>query len=769
MIMTGSHDSVLVAISISIAIAASYTALDLAGRIRASEGWLRRVWLATAAIAMGGGIWAMHFVAMLAFSMPGMEVGYDVQLTIVSLLVAIVVTGAGFVVMSRSRGALAPLLVAGVFMGLGIVAMHYIGMAAMQMPAALRYDRLWLAISVLIAVGAATAALWLASRESHLVVRFGAAAMMGAAIAGMHFAGMRAAIFTMVPGFDMARGNSSVSQSMLAIGVSTAAFLILFLSLIAAMFDRRFAVLVQREAEVLRQSEERFRSLYKRTPLPLHALDRFGLIEHVSDAWLDLMGYAREEVIGRPFINFLTEASARQFLQDWPELLRQGSLGPCEYRAVTRDGAFLDLVSAAKVERDSAEELLHVVGGLTDVTGRRRAEEALRQAQKLETMGQLTGGIAHDFNNLLAVILGNLELLRKRLPEDPKALRLLESAYQGAERGASLTQRLLAFARRQDLRPQPVDIPALVQGMTNLLQRSLGPRVQIETHFPLGLPFARVDAHQLEMALLNLAVNARDAMPDGGVVDISASEALLAGGEVDDLPAGRYVRLTFADTGAGMDEETLARATDPFFTTKGVGQGTGLGLSMVQGLAAQSGGWLALRSVVGRGTTAELYLPFAERPARRKPEPARPDETPTKLPAMTILVVDDDPLVLANTAAMLEDLGATVMMASSGGGALAEVQRGGIDLVVADQLMPQMTGLELAEAIRKDCPGLPLLLVSGFANLDRDAVKDIHVLAKPFTQEALARAVRMVKVSASVIPIKQPRTRTSEGGGASES
>lgn len=768
MIMTGSHDSVLVSISISIAVAASYTALDLAGRIRASEGWLRRVWLVTAAIAMGGGIWAMHFVAMLAFSMPGMAVGYDVELTIVSLLVAIVVTGAGFAVMGRSRGAVGPLLVAGIFMGLGIVAMHYIGMAAMQMPAALSYDRLWLAISVLIAVGAATAALWLASRESHHFVRFGAAAVMGAAIAGMHFSGMRAAIFTMAPGFDMARGASGASQSMLAIGVSTAAFLILFLSLIAAMFDRRFALLVQREANALRQSEERFRSLYKGTPLPLHALDRFGLIEHVSDAWLDLMGYTREEVIGRPFVNFLTEASARQFLQDWPELLRQGLLGPREYRAVTRDGAFLDLVSAAKVERDSADELLHVVGGLTDMTGRRRAEEALRQAQKLETMGQLTGGIAHDFNNLLAVILGNLELLRKRLPEDPKALRLLESAYQGAERGASLTQRLLAFARRQDLRPQPVDIPELVHGMTNLLQRSLGPRVQVETHFSLGLPLARVDAHQLEMALLNLAVNARDAMPDGGDVDISASETLLADGEIDDLPAGRYVRLTFADTGAGMDEETLTRATDPFFTTKEVGQGTGLGLSMVQGLAAQSGGWLALHSVVGQGTTAELYLPFAERPVRRKPEPAHPDEAPTKLPPMTVLVVDDDPLVLANTAAMLEDLGVAVMMASSGSGALAEVQRGGIDLVVADQLMPQMTGLELAEEIRKDYPELPLLLVTGFADLDRDAIKGIHVLAKPFTQEALARTVRMVKVSASIIPINQRRSRTSAGDDAPE-
>jgi signal transduction histidine kinase len=218
----------------------------------------------------------------------------------------------------------------------------------------------------------------------------------------------------------------------------------------------------------------------------------------------------------------------------------------------------------------------------------------------VEAVGQLTGGVAHDFNNLLSVVLGNLELLRKRIPEDPKASKLLDSAVEGARRGAALTQRMLAFARRQDLKPQPVEVPDLVRGMADLLQRSIGPTIRIETRFPLHLPRALVDGHQLELALLNLVVNARDAMPDGGTITISAREEGQAG----------FICLSVADTGEGMDEATLAHASEPFFTTKGTGKGTGLGLSMVHGLAEQSGGALALKSQKGEGTTAEIWLPI---------------------------------------------------------------------------------------------------------------------------------------------------------------
>jgi len=763
MIMTGSHDTLLVVLSIVVAMVASYTALDLAGRVRASEGLLQRIWLGAAAVAMGGGIWAMHFVAMLAFTVPGMEVTYDIGLTLVSLGVAIIATGVSFAIMCRSSDSWPLLAAAGVLMGFGVVAMHYVGMAAMRMPATLRYDRLWFALSVLIAIGAATAALWLASRDRHSTHRVFAAIVMGVAIAGMHFAGMRAALFTMAPEVDVAKAASSVGQAALAFAVSTAALLILFLALIAAMFDRRFAALAHREAQALRASEERFRSLYRGTPLPLHSLDREGRIEQVSNNWLELMGYAREEVEGKPFHTFLANESAAGFVEtDWPTLIRDDSLPPREHRVVTHAGDFRDVVVSAKVERDERGAFLHVLGGLTDITQRKRTEDVLRQTQKIEAIGQLTGGVAHDFNNLLAVVVGNLELLRKRMPEDATLSRLVESALEGAQRGASLTQRLLAFARRQDLRPTRVDVPDLVRGMTDLLRRSLGPQIRVETHFPLGLAPVRVDANQLEMSILNIAVNARDAMPDGGTLDISADEAVLADLSDDEraaheLAGSRFVRLTLADTGTGMDERTLERAVDPFFTTKGLGKGTGLGLSMVQGLAAQSGGRLVLRSTPGAGTVVELFLPVAEAvPASAEPRTEPADEGEAG-PARTILVVDDDSLVLANVVAMLEDLGHTAVPAASGEDALRQLSSGcAADLLLTDQLMPGITGTQLMRRARQRRPTMPMLLMSGFSEFTESESEAVTRLSKPFTQLQLATAIRRAATATPAIPLHKP-------------
>ncbi|MGR6329879.1 MHYT domain-containing protein [Sphingomonas sp. XXL09] len=749
MAAAGQYDSLLVAMSIIIAIIASFTALDLAGRVRASAGWMRIVWLGTAAVAMGGGIWAMHFVAMLAFSMPGMAVDYDVGLTLVSLLLPILVTGAAFSVVTRGQRSLRRCATAGLFMGLGVVTMHYLGMAAMRMAGSIRYDPSWIAVSVLIAIGAATVALWLAARTSRQVEKAGAAIVMGIAVAGMHFAGMRAATFTLHATPQAGQGTSA-SQTALAIGVLAASFLILFLSLLAAMFDRRFALAAQREAAALRASEERFRALYRGTPLPLHSLDRDGRIEQVSNAWLALLGYQRAEVVGTPFSDFLTDESAHQFReQDWPQLLEAGTLDPRDYRVVTRSGAILDVVSAMRVECDEARNFLHAVGGLTDVTERKRAEDALRQAQKIEALGQLTGGVAHDFNNLLAVIMGNLDLLRRRLPDDPRLARLVASAMEGAQRGASLTQRLLAFARKQDLKPEAVDLAELVRGMTDLLQRSLGPRVQVETRFPAGLPPVHADAHQLELALLNLAVNARDAMPEGGMLAIGAVAETVAADDPHGLAAGDYVRLTMVDQGEGMDAATLAKATDPFFTTKGVGKGTGLGLSMVHGLAEQSGGRLAIRSAPGRGTTVALYLP-ATKPVRTAPVvPVRDDAR--NVPPLEVLVVDDDSLVLANTAAMLEDLGHRVRLAASGEAALAALaDNAAVDLVITDQLMPQMTGVQLASRICQQAPDLPILIVSGFAELGADAGR-FPILSKPFDRASLADALAAIVGSANAL------------------
>ena len=286
----------------------------------------------------------------------------------------------------------------------------------------------------------------------------------------------------------------------------------------------------------------------------------------------------------------------------------------------------------AELERRVAERTAELAQANAELEQRveertREREAALAQVhemQKLESLGQLTGGVAHDFNNLLMVILGNLELLRKRLPEDPRLLRLVDGAMQGAERGATLTKRMLAFARRQELRPETVDVPRLVDGMEEMLRRTLGPGIQIVTAYRTDLPAIRVDPSQLELALLNLALNARDAMPHGGRLVIGG-RCLAAGvGAPPELADGHYVCLTVSDTGAGMDEATLKRAAEPFFTTKGAGKGTGLGLSMVHGLAAQSGGAMRITSQPGDGTTVELWLPVSEAAAMADvlPQPA---------------------------------------------------------------------------------------------------------------------------------------------------
>jgi PAS domain S-box-containing protein len=760
----GSHDSFLVALSILIAIVASYTALDLASRIQAAQGWAKHVWLAAAAFAMGGSIWSMHFVAMLAFSMPNMPTDYDLTLTAISFALPILVTGVGFHIVNRSGQSLTALALSGLLMGVGIAGMHYTGMAAMRMPAALSYNSLWVAISILIAIGASTVALWLAFRHTGLLQRLAAALVMGSAISGMHYAAMQGAIFTVAPGVDHAHGHAGLGQTSLALAVSATTFLILFLALIAAMFDRRFALLAAREATALRASEEQYRTLYKKTPLPLHSANKAGIIDHVSDAWLDLLGYRREEVVGRPITDFMTEDSIQHRTQVvWPTLLRDGVFKDAEYRLIAKSGAILDVLMSGRVERDADGRFLSILGGIVDVTARKRAEAALRQSQKIEAVGQLTGGVAHDFNNLLAVVLGNLDLLRKRVPDDPKITRLIDSAIQGAQRGAALTQRMLSFARRQDLRPEPVDVPDLVKGMADLLQRSVGPMVRIETRFPLGLAYAHADANQLELALLNLVVNARDAMLDGGTITIAGQEQTIGSDQISGLSPGRYVCLSVSDTGHGMDEATLARAMEPFFTTKEVGKGTGLGLSMVHGLAAQSGGRLVLKSHKGRGTTVEIWLPAIQVPATVPAEAARTGDTNT--PALgrkplTILVVDDDALVLQSTAAMLEELGHQVLEAGSGGEAVEYLSRArSVDLVITDQAMPGMTGLKLVETIRQRWPHLPIILASGYADLPPQLEPDLIRLSKPFRQDRLASAIseRMQGAGAGKVIRFRPR------------
>jgi signal transduction histidine kinase/CheY-like chemotaxis protein len=382
-----------------------------------------------------------------------------------------------------------------------------------------------------------------------------------------------------------------------------------------------------------------------------------------------------------------------------------------------------------------------------DVTDRVRDQQRLAEATsqmhemaKLETLGQLTGGVAHDFNNLLTPIVGALDMLRRQHESDARSNRLISGAMQAAERAATLVQRLLSFARRQHLEARTVDVKALVEGMHDLMQRTIGPHIAVRVDTAANLPAARVDPGQLELAVLNLAVNARDAMAGGGQLRLELDRVEVKPEANESLKPGRYIRLSVTDTGMGMDEATLARAIEPFFTTKGQGEGTGLGLSMVHGLAAQSGGALKIRSTVGKGTTAELWLPAAAGMAEAVDE--EDGALPRQPRRATILIVDDEDLVRSATTEMLREMGHTVLEEATGSAALGRLKSGEeIDLLITDYLMPGMRGSELVEEARILRPGMPVLLLTGYANLAKGEAAGLPRLSKPFREADLARAV----------------------------
>jgi PAS domain S-box-containing protein len=637
----------------------------------------------------------------------------------------------------------------------------------------------------------------------------------------------------------------------------------------------------EQAAAALRQSEARYETLFRKAPMPMHALDPDHRLLDANDAWLAILGYARAEVIGRPITDF--HIPDKQSVHDtrWRRLLETGEVRDAERTYVAKSGEIIETVVSATPERDEKGRLLRVISVVTDVTARRRAEEAarrerhfadllvesstegiiavdrelrytvwnpameaisgirhedaigrghlemfphlrdtpveagwreavrgkhsslrdwaydyrqshrigfldqefaplydadrtiigaiafvrdtterrrmeeaLRQSQKMEAVGQLTGGVAHDFNNLLTVVIGNLDSLQQRLAgADAESRRLIEAATRGAIRGATLTQRLLAFSRRQPLEPKPISPNKLVTGMSDLLQRTLGERIAVETVLAAGLWWVSADANQLESALLNLAVNARDAMPAGGKLTIETAnvyldESYAAGHE--EVASGQYAMLAVSDTGTGMTREVADRAFEPFFTTKEVGQGTGLGLSQVYGFVKQSGGHVKIYSEPGQGTTVKLYLP---RLAAGGGWPGlEPDQ---QAPAMAasgerILLVEDDEDVRGFGADALRELGYRVVEATDGTSALQLFgEEPGIDLLFTDVGLPgQLNGRQLADACRQRRPGLKVLFTTGYA---RNAITHhgrldpgVELIAKPFTSAALAAKVRQI-------------------------
>ncbi|GAA4713219.1 PAS domain-containing protein [Sphingomonas lutea] len=403
-------------------------------------------------------------------------------------------------------------------------------------------------------------------------------------------------------------------------------------------------------------------------------------------------------------------------------------------------------------ERIGAYQFVH------DVTERVENQRRLSEAQnrvhemaKLETLGQLTGGVAHDFNNLLTPIVGALDLLHRKHEGDERARRLISGALQASERASILVQRLLSFARRQHLEARAINVGELIEGIRDLLQRSIGPHVHVDVEIENQLPAAKIDPNQLELALLNLAVNASDAMSGGGRLSIKVETREIGDQQVDELKAGRYIRLSVSDTGTGMDDATLQRAIEPFFTTKGPGEGTGLGLSMVHGLAAQSGGTLNVVSAPGKGTTAEIWLPVFDGDADvlvgAESEVAhQPRQT-------AILLVDDEDVVRRATADMLLEIGHEVLQANSGSAALKILaERPDIEILVTDYLMPGMRGAELVNRAREMRPGMKALLITGYARMTGGQA-EIARLAKPFRAADLAREIAKLLSEGKVVDL----------------
>ncbi|MHC8286556.1 hybrid sensor histidine kinase/response regulator [Pseudomonas sp. XS1P51] len=501
--------------------------------------------------------------------------------------------------------------------------------------------------------------------------------------------------------------------------------------------------------ETLKQSEQQFRLLVQSvTDYAIYMLAPDGRLTNWNPGAQRIKGYLPEEVIGQHFSLFYTpedrEAGEPQRTLDIA--VREGRFENKGWR-VRKDGTrFLAHVVVDPIWGDTGMLLgfAKITRDITEVTQAQQAleqtREALFQAQKMQAIGQLSGGIAHDFNNLLTVILGNLEIVRKRVGDDSKITRLVDNATQGALRGVTLTQRMLAFARRQELKTESVEIPSLVQGISGLLRSSLGPSVVLETRFSPALEPVLADINQLELAVLNLATNARDAMPHGGKIVISARTEEAGEQPRSTLKAGQFVCLSVSDTGEGMDEATLASAMDPFFTTKGLGKGTGLGLSMVHGYIEQLGGRFILKSQKDKGTTAELWIPIATSASVAKALAEK--DTAPRVPRLCVLVVDDDSLVLTSTCLLLEDLGHRVISAVSGAQALEALDDGQtIDLVITDMAMPQMDGAQLAQAIRSMKPDLPIILATGYAERLEGFAARLPRLSKPFTQLNLVEII----------------------------
>ena len=728
-----------------VALFGAWTAMDLFRRVHANVGRARIAWMTAASMALGLGLWAPPALWLLGVSFGGPG-RLDGAVLAFALALAMGGAGVGFTVMSR-RGR-DPLFGAlgGAAVGVGAALADFVSLASVQDAVTIGYDLGAVLIALLIAVLSGAAALAFGETARSPGRRLGSAAVLAL--------GLLAAEAMAGSAFDLQARSTPLPGGgdpfVVATTVAGAAMVVLFLACVAALFDRRFEGMAAIEAE---RNAARLRSILEQTPVGIVVADApSGEIRFCNPEAEYLMGHNLTEGPPRDSLPYgpIDDQGKRRPAENLP-LMRAVRRGYRTDRMVMRyrrpDGSVVMFEVAAAPIRDADGRIVQGVATFHDVTAKMKAEEALRQSQRMEGIGQLTGGVAHDFNNVLTAVLGSLQLAARRV-DDPRARQLMDNAVQAAERGAKLTSQLLAFSRRQRLEPLPVDVNGMIERMGGLFASTLGGTVKVEKALTEGLPPALADPAQLELALLNLALNARDAMPSGGVLRLSTALVTVASARASSEPEpGRYVALSVKDTGPGMSEDVMERAFEPFFTTKPLGKGSGLGLSQVLGLAKQLGGGVRLEAEPGEGVEVTLYLPISpvQEGAKMLDLPA---ESPRAAPGARVLVVDDDADVRRFIVDLLEDSGYAVASAIDGPAGLQALEtQGPFDLLLLDFAMPGMTGSEVARTVRAVDTEQQILMMTGY--LEHEAVLS-ELGAQPMLQKPFDPSELLFRVAAMI-------------------
>ena len=766
--MAGSYHFRLVALSVLVAMSASYVALDLAERVTATKGSVQKAWLAGGTTAMAIGIWAMHFTGMLAFNLP-VHISYHWPTVLFSFAIAVVCSAVFLYMFSRQKPGLAGATASGIILGLGIAGLHYTGMAAMRMAATTHFVPWIVTLSVVFAIVNSSVGLWFAfyfRAENRTMVwrKIGSSVVLGSAIWTMHYTGMSAARF--IPSSMPQDLSRTVSVSTLGTaGISAVSLLVLGLAVWSSAVDRRIQGALhgflletlidttkreRAEEEARRELEVNYRSLVERSPYGILSATPDGTLLMVNPALVRMLGYDSEAELLRANLARDVYVDPAERERTVALYSRSDQIVDIEVLWKRKDGRQISVRVNGRVIRDKTGRVEFFDAIVEDVTERKLLEDQARQSQKMEAIGQFAGGIAHDFNNLLLVILGQCQFVLKEIQPGDKRYARVQEIQRAAERGQWLTAQLMIFARRGKLELQVIDLNAALEELRQLLERLIGEDIVLVMELSPTLGRVQSDRGLIQQVIMNLAANARDAMPEGGNLNIATENveiSEISTTQHQGVPPDRYVVLTVSDSGTGMSAAIQARLFEPFFTTKEAGKGTGLGLAVVRSIVAQSGGYITVQSEPGRGSTFKVFLPVVEQ--AEQAQTAKKREEVGSRGSETVLLVEDAQSVRILIREYLESGGYVVLEAKTPEQALefAQEHQGPIHLLLTDVVMPGMGGLELARQITSVRPNIKVLYMSGFvpkAAGGEELEEGASFLQKPFISEDLLRSVRQV-------------------------